>query len=532
MLYPFFEQAGRSVTRQRTFRQLLALHLLVLLGALFIYGFNRQQNLVSLLGQALLLSGIVEGALLIGWRLTQLPKSNFLEPLLLTPVPTPLVMLGEELVGLSQLALIHLAGVPILVALVQAGWLHGDQAVVIGTHGLIWGAVTGLGLTAWAYEPQVVRLWGTRFSAAMLLTYLVIGGLLGEQTFGVLSALPGNVGYWIRDAFFWMHFNNPFSVIHLIGQGRTEGMLPRLLLVDGLGLVAGAFFFLRAAFRLKGHYIDRHFRPVANLTGVDRGTIGDRPMNWWAIRRVSEYAGHINLYLAFGASVAYSLYLVLGDRWPRWLGTHVFVIMEMLGGVPAICTVLFLLAAVPFAYQYGLWDSSVPARCRRLELLLLTELNADDYVQASWLSSWHRGKGYLFAAAILLIAGWYTGRYPLLNTVVCFTVGLCMIYFYFAVGFRVFARNTGATAIGFALTVIIPLLSWGLSSIGMSNWTRLLPPSAAYYSLTAQSLPFWLPVLACILLCLTASTLLLRRSMSQFDRELRTWYDRNCGKRT
>ena len=40
-------------------------------------------------------------------------------------------------------------------------------------------------------------------------------------------------------------------------------------------------------------------------------------------------------------------------------------------------------SAVPAAFQYGLWDSTVRDRCRRLELLLLTDLDGGRYWHAS-----------------------------------------------------------------------------------------------------------------------------------------------------
>src|SRR6202043_2290670 len=82
-----------------------------------------------------------------------------------------------------------------------------------------------------------------------------------------------------------------------------------------------------------------------------------------------------------------------------------------------LATGLVLLSAVPAAFQYGLWDSNVSDRCRRLELLLLTELQPGDYWRAAAAAAWRRGRGY-FAVALLLwlsaaLAG-RTGAVPLL----------------------------------------------------------------------------------------------------------------------
>ena len=64
-----------------------------------------------------------------------------------------------------------------------------------------------------------------------------------------------------------------------------------------------------------------------------------------------------------------------------------------MGGIPVLATALVVLAAVPAAFQYGLWDSNTPDRCRRLELLLLTGLTARDYWEAAAAAAWRRGAG-------------------------------------------------------------------------------------------------------------------------------------------
>ena len=52
-----------------------------------------------LLGHLLLVAGIVEGAVLVGWRLTQLPRSQALEFLLVSPLQPRRVFLGEARVA-------------------------------------------------------------------------------------------------------------------------------------------------------------------------------------------------------------------------------------------------------------------------------------------------------------------------------------------------------------------------------------------------------------------------------------------------
>ncbi|HYT88482.1 MAG TPA: hypothetical protein VEL76_07220, partial [Gemmataceae bacterium] len=69
MLSPFFTLAAVSPGRQRTFRSLVAAHLVILACGVALL-FTYREHGRPLLGHVLLIAGIVEGALLIGWRLT------------------------------------------------------------------------------------------------------------------------------------------------------------------------------------------------------------------------------------------------------------------------------------------------------------------------------------------------------------------------------------------------------------------------------------------------------------------------------
>ena len=48
-----------------------------------------------------------------GWRLTQIPKSQALEFLLVSPLRPRRLFLAEALVGLTRLALVTLSGLPL-----------------------------------------------------------------------------------------------------------------------------------------------------------------------------------------------------------------------------------------------------------------------------------------------------------------------------------------------------------------------------------------------------------------------------------
>src|SRR5205823_1643711 len=89
MLMQFFKLAAVSPGRQRSFRSLVITHLLILAcgAALLLKPTPREPGpaagaeatYLPILGHVLLILGILEGALLHGWRLTQLPKSQALE---------------------------------------------------------------------------------------------------------------------------------------------------------------------------------------------------------------------------------------------------------------------------------------------------------------------------------------------------------------------------------------------------------------------------------------------------------------------
>src|SRR5215510_12386034 len=96
-----------SPTRQRSFRTAVLLHLLFVAGVTA--AVLRGAVPLPIAGQLLLVAGIVEGATLVGWRLTQLPKSQALEFLLVSPVQPRRLFLLEAGVGLARLALIGLA---------------------------------------------------------------------------------------------------------------------------------------------------------------------------------------------------------------------------------------------------------------------------------------------------------------------------------------------------------------------------------------------------------------------------------------
>src|SRR4051794_34111071 len=103
MLTPFFVLAGQSPTRQIALRRVIAAHVALLLVMALVASRQKPGEGAVLFAHVLLVAGIVEGAVLVGWRLTQLPKSQVLEFMLVSPIQPRRLFLCEALVGLTTL---------------------------------------------------------------------------------------------------------------------------------------------------------------------------------------------------------------------------------------------------------------------------------------------------------------------------------------------------------------------------------------------------------------------------------------------
>ena len=118
--------------------------------------------------------------MLVGWRLTQMPKSQALEFLLVSPLRPHWLLVNEALTGAGFLALVTLSGLPIL------AYLSSWALSVPGTSRLLlmpfsWGLLTGLSLATFAYEPLTVRRGAEAVTMLLILFYLIVGVLAGEN---------------------------------------------------------------------------------------------------------------------------------------------------------------------------------------------------------------------------------------------------------------------------------------------------------------------------------------------------------------
>jgi hypothetical protein len=526
MFSPFFALAVLSPGRQVAFRSAVVLHLAIVAGGAWLVAVPTPRATAPWLGHLLLLAGIVEGAALVGWRLTQLPKSQALEFLLVSPLRPHWVFVAEALVGLARLALVTLAGLPVLALLAVVGCFDHWSLVLLLVMPLTWGAVAGLTLTVWAYEGVGVRRWAERGMLLVVLVYLTVGVLAGEHLQEWLAWLPFAWQQRVLGAALGFHAYNPFGILGAWLGGDPWVPADWTVGLELAGLAAMVLLAARGACRLQGHFQDRHYRPAVDLSGGRRSAVGDRPLAWWAVRRVSEYSGRINIWLAGGFGLLYALYTVAGPHWPAWLGRQVFQMADGAGGIPALAAALVVLAAVPAAFQYGLWDSSAQDRCRRLELLLLTHLDGRDYFEAAGAAAWRRGRAYFGIAVLLWGAAVVAGQVLPLQAASALAAAVLLWGLYFALGFRAFARGIQANRLGALLTLGLPLAAVALYRAGWPTLAALLPPGGVY---AAGSRPAALALLPGALLAAGLTLVVVRRTLADCDRQLRRWYERHHG---
>jgi hypothetical protein len=521
MLLHLARLAIASPSRRRTLRTMILAHLvtLTMLVAGAVMSGNRPEPLA--IGNVLLIAGIVEGALLVGWRLTQIPKNQALEFVLVSDLQPTRYLLDEAIVAVGQFAIVTLSGLPFLVGFAAYGILSPADVGTALVLPMAWGLTTGLGLTAWAYEPTEVRRWGERLMIVGIVVYLVVGVLLGEALPTWLRLLPPGVGRMVLGVILCLHEYNPFGVVRNAMQEGTDAHLGAVVFASGAGFLIAAGCLWRSMVRLLPHFHDLHYSPVLLTEGRARPAVGDRPLSWWAVKRVGRYAGRINLYLAAGFTLAYSAYLLAGPHWPVWMGRQVFRIFEDMGGIALLTTALVMLAAVPAAFQYGVWDHDSHDRSRRLELLLLTELDARSYWEAAFAAAWNRGRGYFALAGVLWLVGWITGQATFAQTLSAISAGVVLWGLYFAVGFWAFSRGIQANQLGVSMTLLVPLATFVMCRLGFVDLAALLPPGSLFFA--NRGGPGWLlgPCIAGL-----GALLIGRYSLDRCDGSLRRWYAR------
>ncbi|MCZ2341222.1 MAG: hypothetical protein LC104_05420 [Bacteroidales bacterium] len=534
MLTPFFATAMRAPARQRSFRYLAVAHVAFL--AVLAQGVSRatEQQSLEIAGNLLLILGIVEGAAIIGWRLTQLPKSQALEFLLTSPVQPKRVFLAEAMVGVARFSLVWLAGLPILLGLAVLGYVEPIDILALGGLPYIYGMFAGFGLTAWVYEPVAIRRIGEMIGLFGVVIYLIVGVLAGENLLQWLMALPNTLRDVLYHSIIFLTSYNPFGVVRYWFLRDDPFYVPEVAWVrmQATSLFAGLMIVatgMRGMYRLQGHFHDRHYKPISSRRASQQDRIGDRPLTWWAVRRVMEYSGQVNLWLAIGFAILYAAFIIAGDRWPPWLGKAVFQLFDKWGGAPVVTCALCVLAAVPAVFQYGLWDPTIQDRCRRLELLVLTDLTPQDYWHASASAAWARGYGYLIGAALLWVALGVSGTCSEME-VIAAVAGAGMLWcFSFAVGFRAFATGIGGGSIALVMTLGMPALLIGLLWWHLGSVAAFTPIGLCYLPVAPQHgvTEYWILAMA---VYGVATITLTHRGQLRCDADLRAWLNAHQGR--
>jgi hypothetical protein len=323
----------------------------------------------------------------------------------------------------------------------------------------------------------------------------------------------------------WLHDYNPFGAMQFAME-HPAWAWQRLPWTLALGIGAALVLLARCAFRLHGHFHDEHYRPIFSDSSCRRAPVGDEPLSWWAVKRVTRYSGRINVWLAGGFGLLYAAYTLAGPHWPSWLGRVVFEMFDRYGGLPMLATALMVLATVPAAFQYGLWDSGAQDRGRRLELLLLTGLDGASYWRAACAAAWRRSRGYFALAIVLWLAAALAERIAWSQALAGMAAGVILWGFYFALGFRAFVRGVQSNRLGVFLTLVLPLLATLLAHTDWRSIAVLLPPGSVYFGATDAPNGYWMlgPISAALW-----AIYLARRSLRSGESELRRWYDQNHG---
>ena len=328
-----------------------------------------------------------------------------------------------------------------------------------------------------------------------------------------------------------LHHGNPFGVVRnwfTLREG-PQAAWPLFVQVTIIAGVMMGLFGLRATFRLKGHFHDRHYKPLESDRIDQSEHIGERPLSWWAVRRVMEYSGRVNVWLAGGFCFLYSAYIIAGDHWPPWMGRLVFQIFESWGGAAVVATAMSVLAAVPgglpvwalgLVHLRPLQAARTAAALRPLRPRLLAGL-ARGGVAARLRLPHLRGDalglpGRVGTGRVAQRAGRRDGR---VATVGVFLRGWLS---------RLLDRAS-CERIGFDPHSRLPSPDGAPHPRQLESLAAFLPTALCYLPLKSGLTETWLAGFA-VTLAITIS--LTDRGLSHCDRELRAWYDANQGRKT
>ncbi|MEK6233322.1 MAG: hypothetical protein N2C14_01270, partial [Planctomycetales bacterium] len=395
------------------------------------------------------LMAVIVGGSLTGWRVTQLPKSRTAEFFLMTPRTDWEIVRIEIVGGMLRTAYVIGANVPFILAMWGGGWITPVEATALIVVPVAAGWTAGLVLAAVAYAPLWVRRFGERMVLVCILVYLVLFGLLTELF--VLNFVS-YAAQWTQNYRMWVDpaamadFINPFRLLGVVGQhsdAQVSGRLAATLAVL-FGVCLTSYWWL--GWRLRRHYLEENYGSQYRRKGYVKPIL-ENPLAWWTARRVSRFRGNVNLYLGGTTVVLYCGWMLVTEYaaqlsklltpvyltwiaflfssgtadftvrlaeftteaaslpleigWPAWAGGQLMKMFWFLGGSAVLGVFGVQFGLVPVGFLSGLWDSNQQQRVGRLELLLVTELTARDFLGGSVAAAWTRGKWYLVGVLFL-----------------------------------------------------------------------------------------------------------------------------------
>lgn len=497
---------------------------------------------VEMVTWGLFFAAILIGGALTGWRVTQFPKTRAAEFLLVAPVDDGVWIVGRLASGMLLTACALFAATPLMAGMWGAGWIDAPQAVAMLVVPLTAGWLAGIGLASVAYSSVRLRVGLERLAMVGVTLYLVLFGLMGGWFFPwFLRTWQDNTGItaavWYRPAEA-LRFFNPFRLLGMLGQSPTgeAGLTGRIVgVVLILGLVAAALTW-RLAYRLRDHYVEENYGPRFRKKEYRR-PVGDHPLSWWTIRRVSRFRGRINIYLAYVTIGLFTAWMLYGEVWPPWLAYETLYMFETLGGQAMLGAFALQYALVATAFLPGLWDSTPQQRASRFELLLVSPCEPSEYLLAGAAAGWTRGKWYLGAMTIVWTGAVFAGRIGWGAWFCLHAVAAVYCLAYFALAFRNFTRLTTERDVGLwglGMSVGFPCLTVALFWLKLPIAAACTPLGAAYLLALPVAVAerqtglFW-PLLWGLItltqiLWAVGGINLLEHTLARCDRDLRAWY--------
>lgn len=483
---------------------------------------------------------VVIGGSLTGWRVTQFPKSRAAEFHLAMPVSDWVIVGGDLLSGMVRTALVMMTALPIIAAMYGAGWVDFPQAFAMFSIPLACGWLVGISLAVVAYSPVWLRRVIEIAMMILVLAYLILFGLAAQFFLPWLLMLwieysKTSIAVWI-DPNEAMRYFNPFRLLGVLGQEeqaqiglRVAAVLAMLLGLCGLGA-------WRLQQRLRAHYLEENYGNQYRKKEYVK-PIRDNPLAWWTHRRVSRFRGQINVYLGWATIGLFSAWMIFHASWPTWLGPMLMLAFHIFGGQAMLGVFALQFGLVATAFLSGLWDSNPQQRVGRLELLLVSPLEAQQFLEGSIAASWTRGKQFLAMAVFVWTMAVLADRIAWWNLALLLPCAAIYVFAYFALAFRnfTFVKSDRASASwGMAMSLGSPFLTMACFMSGFGKLGAVTPLGGIFLLALPANLierltgwP-WYQALAIILVAFAAyfvlGVWLLRTTLASFDHEIRAWF--------